>query len=404
MAAHHPRELDSGTDSVSSTPRSYHSAHNQPRVRFMCSFGGKILPRPHDNQLRYVGGDTRIVAVNRTTTFSALLSKLSKLTGTADISIKYQMLNEDLDALITIATDEDVENMMEELERQNNKTARLRLFLFSNTNNGDESRASSISSLLDGSSKRESWFLDALNSGGDNGGLERGRSEASSIASELPDYLLGLDNPDDAHQPNSKSAQFLPETARSDPGSPALAMSSPFGSTSSASGVQPVKTAPELHGPIMDQKETPTYRLTEMEHPTGFTGTPIWSHHPGAQYQGRPIQSMPIPVYYVSGQGPVPHIQQMPIQGPYIHPYQVPSGHVRVGYNQVVPGSNPVYGRPSRPVAMDPYDIQTRVVSGGANQQTYYVINGGAIPNEMPGSGPDDNTGRIAKTRNVLDF
>ncbi|BFG41323.1 hypothetical protein CerSpe_275970 [Prunus speciosa] len=30
------------------------------KVKFMCSYGGKILPRPHDNQLCYVGGETKI--------------------------------------------------------------------------------------------------------------------------------------------------------------------------------------------------------------------------------------------------------------------------------------------------------------------------------------------------------
>jgi hypothetical protein len=34
--------------------------------------------------------------------------------------------------------------------------------------------------------------MDALNGG--VSGLERGRSEASSIVSEVPDYLFGLDN------------------------------------------------------------------------------------------------------------------------------------------------------------------------------------------------------------------
>lgn len=78
----HPSELD--TDSVTSTPRSdnFHAFSHDPRVRFMCSFGGKILPRPHDNQLRYVGGDTRIVAVHRSIAYSTLLTKLSKLSGT----------------------------------------------------------------------------------------------------------------------------------------------------------------------------------------------------------------------------------------------------------------------------------------------------------------------------------
>lgn len=81
MTSHplHPSEFD--TDSVASSPRSDHFHEAPPRVRFMCSFGGKILPRPHDNQLRYVGGDTRIVAVHRSISFPALLLKLSKLSG-----------------------------------------------------------------------------------------------------------------------------------------------------------------------------------------------------------------------------------------------------------------------------------------------------------------------------------
>lgn len=91
MASLHPQELDSSStaaDSVASSPRSDHNPHDGilPRVRFMCSFGGKILPRPHDNQLRYVGGDTRIVAVHRSTTFSVLISKLSKLSGKTSFS------------------------------------------------------------------------------------------------------------------------------------------------------------------------------------------------------------------------------------------------------------------------------------------------------------------------------
>ncbi|KAJ0451632.1 hypothetical protein HanHA300_Chr15g0569741 [Helianthus annuus] len=85
-------QVSAAVDSEVSSPRSdhllvdnnrvHHDTTTQARVRFMCSFGGKILPRPHDNQLRYVGGDTRIVSVLRhNTTFSSLLNKLSKLSG-----------------------------------------------------------------------------------------------------------------------------------------------------------------------------------------------------------------------------------------------------------------------------------------------------------------------------------
>lgn len=53
-------------DSVSSSPRSRGADTEYPasqrwddtnscKVRFMCSYGGKIIPRPSDNQLCYLG-------------------------------------------------------------------------------------------------------------------------------------------------------------------------------------------------------------------------------------------------------------------------------------------------------------------------------------------------------------
>ena len=43
-------------------------------VKFVCSYGGKILPRYPDGKLRYVGGDTRVLAVDRAISFSGLCS------------------------------------------------------------------------------------------------------------------------------------------------------------------------------------------------------------------------------------------------------------------------------------------------------------------------------------------
>lgn len=237
-------------DSVSSSPRSvgrasrgtvdseysapHHHQQNQRwdqdqeplggngSVRFMCSYGGRILPRPHDNQLRYVGGDTRIVAVARNISYSLLISKLSKLCGSA-VTLKYQLPNEDLDALISVTTDEDLENMMDEYDRlqqspgsigsnkssssSSSSSSRLRLFLFPAK---PESSTSSLGSLLE-SSKREHWFVDALNG---VPVLTRGRSEVSSVASENPDYLFGLDTIEDwdrAGNQNQNQPQSLPQ-------------------------------------------------------------------------------------------------------------------------------------------------------------------------------------------------
>ncbi|KAJ0918189.1 hypothetical protein HanRHA438_Chr05g0214861 [Helianthus annuus] len=51
MRREHTSE-ESGEDSVSGR-----------KVKFLCSYGGKILPRPSDGVLRYVGGDTRILVL-----------------------------------------------------------------------------------------------------------------------------------------------------------------------------------------------------------------------------------------------------------------------------------------------------------------------------------------------------
>ncbi|KAI3859329.1 hypothetical protein MKW98_007710 [Papaver atlanticum] len=382
MATLQQLEMESGgADSVTSTPRSNQTSRFsddlQPRIRFMCSFGGQILPRPHDNQLRYVGGDTRIVAVHRGTNFSGLLNKVSKLSGDSDITIKYQLPNEDLDALISVSTDEDVENMMDEYDRlvqgsipnSNPKLYRLRLFLFSAGN----SRCSSIGSLLDGSTKRESWFVDALNGG--SASLERGRSEVSSIVSEVPDYLFGLDTSDES---KPKNRQILGDNiSNSDPGSPAPVNSSRYCSTSSFPNLRPVKTKPTNPITPVDPKETQVESFIETvaepvmqqqrQQPQQQTGNPGWHYMPTSEshhYPGPAIQQ--VPMYYVPGSGPV---QPVHIQSPYVTRIQAPLGQMPV-YRHQVPGMAQVYGGGGmRPV--ETYDFPTGVISS-EGQQMYY--------------------------------
>ncbi|TKY59357.1 clustered mitochondria protein [Spatholobus suberectus] len=388
--SHYPPELDA--DSVTSSPRSDHFHDAPPRVRFMCSFGGKILPRPHDNQLRYVGGDTRIFAVHRSISFSALILKLSKLSGMSNITAKYQLPNEDLDALISVTTDEDVENMMDEYDRvaqnHNPRSARLRLFLFPE---GEDSRASSISSLLNGSAKRENWFLDALNGG--VSGLERGRSDASSMVSEVPDYLFGLDNSEETHQrePRPKDRPVLNDNVSvSDPGSPAPVASSPYYSTSSVPCVSsipnlpPVKTKPAKPVPDTDSKENQIEPETgEQPNPNLYPSNSVihYPPPPEAAYSGHSIQ--PVPVFYVSGPVrpgtvPVPMQTSYPyVQQPYhaVVPSQVP-----IGYHHLVPGSGQVYGAGVRHVTpLQPYSPSPAVVHDGLKQHVYH-----AVPNSCP--------------------
>ncbi|MBA0766295.1 hypothetical protein Gotri_015350, partial [Gossypium trilobum] len=142
-------------DSGNSSPRSREIDFENPppwddqqqhaqnyKAKFMCSYGGKILPRPHDNQLSYIGGETKILAVERTIKFSSMISKLSALCcgGDGEVSFKYQLPGEDLDALISVTNDDDLEHMMHEydrLYRASAKPVRMRLFIFPATDSGN---------------------------------------------------------------------------------------------------------------------------------------------------------------------------------------------------------------------------------------------------------------------------
>ncbi|KAK9119830.1 hypothetical protein Scep_017923 [Stephania cephalantha] len=87
-------------------------------IKLLCSYGGKILPRHPDGKLRYVGGDTRVLAVDRSVRFAELLVKLGEMCGSS-VSLRCQLPNEDLDALVSITSDEDLANLVEEYDRAN---------------------------------------------------------------------------------------------------------------------------------------------------------------------------------------------------------------------------------------------------------------------------------------------
>ncbi|KAJ0436143.1 putative PB1 domain-containing protein [Helianthus annuus] len=76
-------------------------------IKFLCSYGGRILPRYPDGMLRYYGGHTRVVAVNRSLSYSELMVKLGELCGKT-VSLRCQLPTEDLDALVCIKSDEDL--------------------------------------------------------------------------------------------------------------------------------------------------------------------------------------------------------------------------------------------------------------------------------------------------------
>ncbi|CAH9136605.1 unnamed protein product [Cuscuta epithymum] len=168
-------------------PAAYSAGQGGGKLRVMCSYGGNIVPRPHDKSLCYVGGDTRIIVSDRSTSLSEFSLRLSRtLLDGRSFSLKYQLPNEDLDSLISVTTDEDFENMIDEYDRisANSTTARasrLRLFLFPSK----PEAPSSIGSPIESSTKSDDCVLGARN------GTKSSSTNAFSDSS-MVNCLLGL--------------------------------------------------------------------------------------------------------------------------------------------------------------------------------------------------------------------
>lgn len=149
-------------------------------------------------------------------------------------TLKYQLPSEDLDSLISVTTDEDLENMVEEYDRLSNSSAgklsRLRLFLFP----VKPESGSSIGSLLENS---EEWFLSALN--GTNGGELSNSDSGNCLLSLDDDFLIG-------NNPKGNKNQDV----QSMPNSPMLDRASSFGSASSTP-----KALPRIKVKVADDQQ-----------------------------------------------------------------------------------------------------------------------------------------------------
>lgn len=89
------------------------------------------MPRQTDGKLRYYGGETRVLSVDRSISFTELLLKLREMSGSS-VSLRCQLPNEDLDALISITSDEDLVNLIEEYDRVSaiSSFLKIRAFLY----------------------------------------------------------------------------------------------------------------------------------------------------------------------------------------------------------------------------------------------------------------------------------
>ncbi|WVZ50620.1 hypothetical protein U9M48_001859 [Paspalum notatum var. saurae] len=77
-------------------------------------YGGRILPRHTDGALRYVGGDNRVLSLDRRRLrFHELVRRLSEVCGWEVRQVRCQLPTEDLDALVSVTTDADLASLLD---------------------------------------------------------------------------------------------------------------------------------------------------------------------------------------------------------------------------------------------------------------------------------------------------
>ncbi|KAJ6410272.1 hypothetical protein OIU84_007089 [Salix udensis] len=85
-------------------------------LKFLCSYSGKLLPRFSDGVLRYVGGLTRVLAVDRSISYAELMVKLGEFCGFS-VELRCPLPNGDLETLISVKSEEELTNLIAEYDR-----------------------------------------------------------------------------------------------------------------------------------------------------------------------------------------------------------------------------------------------------------------------------------------------
>ncbi|XP_022893013.1 uncharacterized protein LOC111407632 [Olea europaea var. sylvestris] len=88
-------------------------------IKFLYSYGGRIVPGSTKGRdcmlLRYEGGHTRVLAVDRSISFAELMVKFGDSCGCL-VDLKCKLPNHDLDELVSIKSDQELKALIEEYD------------------------------------------------------------------------------------------------------------------------------------------------------------------------------------------------------------------------------------------------------------------------------------------------
>ncbi|XBI73881.1 hypothetical protein VPH35_067537 [Triticum aestivum] len=96
------------------------SATAERRLRMMCSHGGCFAPCAADGAVRYVGGETRVLAVPRGVSFRELAARLEEMLASGGrkivTALRYR-LADDEEVLVSVTCDEELAHLRDEYDR-----------------------------------------------------------------------------------------------------------------------------------------------------------------------------------------------------------------------------------------------------------------------------------------------
>uniref|UniRef100_A0A0E0KET0 Protein kinase domain-containing protein n=1 Tax=Oryza punctata TaxID=4537 RepID=A0A0E0KET0_ORYPU len=164
-----------------------HYVDTPMRIKFICNFGGRFLPRPSDGQLRYVGGERHLIKISRDISWKELICKTSKLIRRAHM-IKYHLPGEQMNMLISITCDDDLRNMIDECIVLERTKALLTVYLFAD--NDDERHVHFVLGSSS-SSDKEAQFI-ALVNGLVRPGEELRKQRLRSSANDLDQLMFDI--------------------------------------------------------------------------------------------------------------------------------------------------------------------------------------------------------------------
>ncbi|CAM0873289.1 unnamed protein product [Alopecurus aequalis] len=182
-----PFNVTSSQGSCKRFPRDYYDVKPM-KIKLICNFGGRFLPRPSDGELRYIGGDRHLIKISRDISWQEFICKTTRLIRRAH-TIKYHLPGEQVSMLISITSDDDLRHMIDECIVLERSKEMLTMYLFSG--NDDEHH---LHFIVQGSSnaEKEAQFIALINGIITPGHELRAHSLGRSSVNDLNQLMFGI--------------------------------------------------------------------------------------------------------------------------------------------------------------------------------------------------------------------